>query len=122
MANARLLTMLVSTLSACLLFAPAIAKDDAALNTEIGRLNDESLFWGPYRPNLYFGIRQRNPLSLLTGLLWSNLDDFQAPQQSTCALKKESFITEMDLIDSLTTSRPSVHLRAAPGHGRLWLG
>ena len=37
--------------------------------------NNDSLLWGPYRPNLYFGLRPRVPDSLLIGLMWSNADD-----------------------------------------------
>lgn len=82
MATPRLLTVLVGVLSSCLLFSGAAAKDESILNAEIGRLNNQSLYWGPYRPNLYFGVRQRAPQSLLTGLMWSNMDDVMAPQQS----------------------------------------
>ena len=32
---------------------------------------EPSLLWGPYRPNLYFGIRPRIPQSLLMGLMWT---------------------------------------------------
>ncbi|KAG6879960.1 hypothetical protein C0992_008894 [Termitomyces sp. T32_za158] len=32
--------------------------------------NDKILLWGPYRPNLYFGLRPRIPNSLMTGLMW----------------------------------------------------
>jgi len=38
-------------------------------------LSNSSLLWGPYRPNLYLGIRPRIPQSLLIGLMWSNADD-----------------------------------------------
>ncbi|KAI3327053.1 glycoside hydrolase family 63 protein [Xylariaceae sp. AK1471] len=31
--------------------------------------------WGPYRPNLYFGLRPRIPKTLLVGLMWANGDD-----------------------------------------------
>lgn len=83
MAVPRLLAVLVGALAACILFAAdAFAQDESVLNAEIGRLNNQSLFWGPYRPNLYFGVRQRGPNSLLTGLMWSNLDDYQSAQQS----------------------------------------
>ena len=34
-----------------------------------------SLLWGPYRPNLYLGIRPRVPNSVLMGLMWSNADN-----------------------------------------------
>lgn len=83
MAVPRLLAVLVGALSTFILFAAtASAQDKSVLNAELGRLNNQSLFWGPYRPNLYFGVRQRGPNSLLTGLMWSNLDSYQAAQQS----------------------------------------
>lgn len=31
---------------------------------------DNSLLWGPYRPNVYFGMRPRIPNSLISGLMW----------------------------------------------------
>lgn len=82
MASPRLLTVLVGVLSSCLVFTGVVAQDESVLNSEIGRMNNQSLYWGPYRPNLYFGVRQRAPQSLLTGLMWSNMDDLMAPQQS----------------------------------------
>ena len=47
------------------------------------RRSNESLVWGPYRPNLYFGVRPRLPKSLVTGLLWAKVDNFQTIQNST---------------------------------------
>jgi len=47
------------------------------------KLSNESLLWGPYRPNLYFGVRPRIPKSLMTGLLWAKVDSFQGVQNST---------------------------------------
>jgi mannosyl-oligosaccharide glucosidase len=44
-----------------------VAADDAAA------ANNASLLWGPYRPNLYLGIRPRVPESLLMGLMWGKL-------------------------------------------------
>lgn len=38
--------------------------------------DDASLFWGTYRPNLYFGLKPRAPQSLLTGLAWFGLNDY----------------------------------------------
>jgi len=29
-----------------------------------------SLFWGTYRPGLYFGLKTRSPADLVTGLMW----------------------------------------------------
>lgn len=34
------------------------------------RASNESLMWGTYRPNLYFGMRSRQPKSLMMGLVW----------------------------------------------------
>ena len=36
--------------------------------------SNDLLLWGPYRPNLYFGLRPRIPNSLLVGLMWANAD------------------------------------------------
>ena len=41
---------------------------------------DQSLLWGPYRPNLYFGIRPRLPHSLMTGLIWFSTVNYQSVQ------------------------------------------
>ncbi|KAF8226175.1 glycoside hydrolase family 63 protein [Tricholoma matsutake] len=41
------------------------------------RANDTFL-WGPYRPNLYFGLRPRIPQSLMTGLMWFGTQDYQS--------------------------------------------
>lgn len=49
---------------------------------ENAKLSNDSLLWGPYRPNLYFGIRPRLPKSLLTGLLWAKVDTFDSVQHS----------------------------------------
>ncbi|RHZ88789.1 hypothetical protein Glove_21g288 [Diversispora epigaea] len=39
------------------------------------RASNNSLLWGTYRPNLYFGTRPRLPESLMTGLIWFGLND-----------------------------------------------
>jgi mannosyl-oligosaccharide glucosidase len=41
----------------------------------IEKASNESLLWGPYRPNLYFGVRPRIPKSLMGGLLWTRVED-----------------------------------------------
>ncbi|KAI8998865.1 glycoside hydrolase [Trametes punicea] len=42
-------------------------------------VNDsESLLWGTYRPQLYFGLRPRLPQSVMTGLAWFGTQDFQS--------------------------------------------
>ncbi|KAI0831044.1 glycoside hydrolase [Trametes gibbosa] len=40
--------------------------------------DSETLTWGAYRPNLYFGLRPRLPQSVMTGLAWFGTQDFQS--------------------------------------------
>ncbi|KAF8099172.1 hypothetical protein N665_0248s0002 [Sinapis alba] len=35
----------------------------------------ESLYWGTYRPHVYFGVRARTPESLVAGLMWLGVKD-----------------------------------------------
>lgn len=51
-----------------------------ALAQETAASTNDSLLWGPYRPNLYFGIRPRIPNSLSTGLLWGRVEDYNNVQ------------------------------------------
>ncbi|KAH0846305.1 putative mannosyl-oligosaccharide glucosidase [Fonsecaea pedrosoi] len=46
----------------------------------VAHASNDTLLWGPYRPNLYFGVRPRVPNSLLTGLLWANTDNYGSAQ------------------------------------------
>lgn len=57
----------------------ACAQDVASPFT---KASNDSLLWGPYRPNLYFGVRPRLPKSVLTGLLWARVEDFATVQNS----------------------------------------
>jgi len=50
----------------------------------IEKATNDSLLWGPYRPNLYFGVRPRIPKSLMGGLLWTRVEDYNSVQNSTC--------------------------------------
>jgi len=77
--------------SLCSLFTTAVAADDnidininsqSILNSEIARQNNQSLLWGPYRPNLYFGVRPRIPESLMTGLMWGKIETYNDFQSS----------------------------------------
>jgi mannosyl-oligosaccharide glucosidase len=74
-------------------FFGAIADDTATQHKvlEIEKANNASLLWGPYRPNLYFGIRPRIPKSLMTGVLWARVEDYQSVQHS----EKHSILTLM---------------------------
>ena len=52
----------------------ALAATAAAQSSNVS----ESLMWGAYRPNLYFGTRPQIPQSLMTGLMWFGTHDFQS--------------------------------------------
>ncbi|KAK3359220.1 glycoside hydrolase family 63 protein [Lasiosphaeria hispida] len=88
MAQGRQLSLWLACLGLALLGVPAAATgDESILNSEIGRQNNQSLLWGPYRPNLYFGVRPRIPQGLMAGLMWGKVDtynDFQSSIRYTC--------------------------------------
>ncbi|PPQ81232.1 hypothetical protein CVT25_015756 [Psilocybe cyanescens] len=46
--------------------------------TVLCRPTNDTLLWGAYRPNLYFGLRPRIPQSLMTGLMWFGTHDYQS--------------------------------------------
>ncbi|KAK4669782.1 Processing alpha glucosidase I [Podospora pseudopauciseta] len=61
--------------------------DESILHSELASQQNSSLLWGPYRPNLYFGVRPRIPKSLMTGLMWGKVEsfqDFQNTMRYTC--------------------------------------
>ncbi|KAM0796819.1 glycoside hydrolase [Usnea florida] len=65
------------------LFSVVLAQDTAQhILSENAKISNDSLLWGPYRPNLYFGVRPRIPKSLMTGLLWAKVDSFQGVQNN----------------------------------------
>ena len=61
-----------------LLFAPA----SSSTLSDAERASNQSLLWGPYRPNLYFGVRPRIPESLSLGLLWARVEDYNSVQDN----------------------------------------
>jgi hypothetical protein len=81
----------ISLLSFLLLFA--------CVPTRLGALSDYArttngdnqvapwLKWGPYRPNLYFGVRPQIPDTLLMGLMWASGDDQQEMLKSKSPLR-----------------------------------
>ena len=66
-----------------LLLPSAIYTYASVLINEVGKANNQSLLWGPYKPNLYFGVRPRIPKSLTAGLMWAKLDNYATAQAST---------------------------------------
>ncbi|KAL2217079.1 putative mannosyl-oligosaccharide glucosidase [Thermoascus aurantiacus ATCC 26904] len=61
----------------------ASASDDVSeLINEVSKANNQSLLWGPYKPNLYFGVHPRIPKSLVAGLMWAKVDNFATAQDN----------------------------------------
>ena len=58
------------------------ANDISVLINEVAKANNQSLLWGPYKPNLYFGVRPRIPKSLTAGLMWAKVDNYATAQAS----------------------------------------
>ncbi|KAJ2960663.1 hypothetical protein NQZ79_g4028 [Umbelopsis isabellina] len=77
-------TLAILTASVTLLgsFDPvqSLSPQEAQLNVAAGKALNDSLLWGTYRPNLYFGTRPRIPESLLTGIMWFSGDNAQGFQ------------------------------------------
>lgn len=72
---ARFRTLAIAALSAILSAGASDAEDANA-----------SLFWGTYRPNLYFGMRPRVPNTLMTGMMWHGLNDYQSLMSATSSI------------------------------------
>lgn len=73
----------------CIVLALAAGMEFDLEGTENGtsqekynRLSRDSLLWGPYRSGHYLGIRPRLPHSLLSGLMWFNVDDHSSISQT----------------------------------------
>ncbi|KAK6464508.1 glycoside hydrolase [Scheffersomyces coipomensis] len=49
--------------------------DEHDISQRYSKFSNESLLWGPYSSNLYFGVRPRLPRSLLSGLMWFGLEN-----------------------------------------------
>ncbi|KAL2786829.1 glycoside hydrolase [Aspergillus keveii] len=59
------------------------APDDASiLAHEAAKASNQSLLWGPYKPNLYFGVRPRIPNSFFAGLMWAKVDNYATAQEN----------------------------------------
>lgn len=69
-------------LTGLLLSGSSASGDSSVLSSELGRLNNQSLLWGPYKSNLYLGIRPRLPRSLWTTLMWGSVDSFDKVGES----------------------------------------
>ncbi|QGI80455.1 hypothetical protein CEK25_007297 [Fusarium fujikuroi] len=90
------------------------AADDASsvLTAEIGRQNNQSLFWGPYKSNLYFGVRPRTPDGLWTGLMWGKVDNYHDIQNGfryTCEQGEDMHGYGWDEYDARIGGVQSIH-------------
>ncbi|KAI7161844.1 glycoside hydrolase [Hortaea werneckii] len=86
----------------------AIAQEESLFS----KASNDSLLWGPYRPNVYFGVRPRLPKSLTTGLLWGRVEDFQSVQHNiryTCEQHEGMDGYGWDAYDPRTGGVQTVH-------------
>jgi len=79
----ELSTVLVATLQLLqFTFASSSPNDVSILINEVAKAHNQSLLWGPYKPNLYFGVHPRIPKSFVGGLMWAKVDNFANAQNS----------------------------------------
>ncbi|KAL1974251.1 hypothetical protein VTN31DRAFT_5811 [Thermomyces dupontii] len=88
------------------------ADDVSRLVNKVAKANNESLLWGPYKSNLYFGVQPRIPKSIAAGLMWSRADDYEALQKNfrhTCEQSDEMAGYGWDEYDARTGGRETIH-------------
>ncbi|CAG8088508.1 unnamed protein product [Penicillium olsonii] len=104
--------LLTSLLSATGAFASEDPKDVSVLIREAGRASNDSLLWGPYKSNLYFGVRPRIPKSLSAGLIWGKVDNYAGAQQNfrhTCEQNEGMAGYGWDEYDIRKGGRETIH-------------
>ncbi|GAP91718.1 putative mannosyl-oligosaccharide glucosidase [Rosellinia necatrix] len=107
-----LLSQLTAWLSLSALAFAATGNDEDALHNEIGRLNNQSLLWGPYRPNLYFGVRPRVPNGIAAALSWVKVDnyvDVQGNVRYTCEQNEDMAGYGWEEYDTRTGGIQTIH-------------
>ncbi|GFF35755.1 probable mannosyl-oligosaccharide glucosidase [Aspergillus lentulus] len=91
----------------------ASAADDlSVLTAETAKANNDSLLWGPYKSNLYFGVRPRIANSLSAGLMWAKVDDYataQANFRHTCEQNEGMAGYGWDEYDIRKGGRQTIH-------------
>jgi mannosyl-oligosaccharide glucosidase len=95
--------------TALLLNACVAAAQQASV---FSKASNDTLLWGPYRPNLYFGLRPKLPKSLITGLLWARVEDFQDIQHNirfTCEQNEDIAGYGWDAYDARTGGVQTMH-------------
>ncbi|KAJ1328984.1 mannosyl-oligosaccharide glucosidase [Microdochium nivale] len=97
---------------ACLASSAVNAQDESILSSEYGRQNNQSLLWGPYRPNLYFGVRPRIPESIMAALMWAKVDNYMEVQNAfryTCEQNEEMAGYGWEEYDTRTGGIQTIH-------------
>ncbi|GAA5835928.1 hypothetical protein JCM5353_003090 [Sporobolomyces roseus] len=112
----------------------ALAQFDSHVADPTVLSSNDSLLWGTYRPNLYFGMRPRLPASLMTGLIWFGAQDYQGFSKARHACDQGDGLiytyTEHDartggkevIKDPLNNVELSISFLKVPGdsHGGSW--
>ncbi|KAL4905315.1 hypothetical protein BDW74DRAFT_21357 [Aspergillus multicolor] len=107
----------VSSLLSAPLFCAAVlagqATDDVStLANEAAKASNQSLLWGPYKPNLYFGVRPRIPNSVFAGLMWAKVDNYATAQENfrhTCEQNEGMAGYGWDEYDVRKGGRETIH-------------
>ncbi|KAL7922393.1 glycoside hydrolase family 63 protein [Trichoderma austrokoningii] len=105
------IAQLLASVAALVTGASAFGEESILIN-EIGRQNNQSLLWGPYKPNLYFGVRPRLPQGLWTGLMWGRAEGYQDIQQLfryTCEQGQDIHGYGWDEFDARTGGVQTIH-------------
>lgn len=98
-------TRLTAVLSLASLSLSAVnAQDESILSSEYGRQNNQSLLWGPYRPNLYFGVRPRIPESIMAALMWAKVDNYMEVQNGEFVSLSPHYFDPCDFRDAVDYS------------------
>ena len=53
---------------------------------DLNRASNDTLLWGPYRPNVYFGVRAKVPKGLVAGIMWGSPQDLSGVAASQLLL------------------------------------
>lgn len=112
MRHLRISALLTSLLCTTGIVASEDPNDVSVLIREAGRASNESLLWGPYKSNLYFGVRPRIPKSLTAGLIWGKVDDYAGAQQNfrhTCEQNEGMAGYGWDEYDIRKGGRETIH-------------
>ncbi|KAL3458692.1 glycoside hydrolase [Aspergillus heterothallicus] len=86
--------------------------DASILAHEAEKASNQSLLWGPYKPNLYFGVRPRIPNSFFAGLMWAKVDNYATAQENfrhTCEQNEGMAGYGWDEYDVRKGGRETIH-------------